>query len=34
MAFQKFPHCTVAIGPVDAEAMITFPNGMRSVLRK
>ena len=34
MAFQKFPHCTVAIGPVDAEAMITFPNGMSSVLRK
>ena len=34
MAFQRFPHCTVAIGPVDAEAMITFPNGMRSVLRK
>ena len=34
LAFQKFPHCTVAIGPVDAEAMITFPNGMRSVLRK
>ena len=31
---SKFPHCTVAIGPVEAEAMITFPNGMRSVLRK
>ena len=31
---SKFPHCTVAIGPEEAEAMITFPNGMRSVLRK
>ena len=31
---SKVLHCTVAIGPnVDAEAMITFPNGMRSVLR-
>ena len=34
LAFQKFPHCTVGLGPVDAEAMITFPNGMSSVLRK
>ena len=34
LAFQKFPHCTVAIGPMDAEAMITFPNGMSAVLRK
>ena len=31
---SKFPHCTVAIGPVDAEAMITFPNGMRPVLQR
>ena len=34
LAFQKFPHCTVGLGPVDAEAMITFPNGMSSDLRK
>ena len=24
IAFKDFPHCTVSIGPVDAEAMITF----------
>lgn len=32
--FQKFPHCTVAIGLNDAEAMITFPHAMRAGLRK
>jgi hypothetical protein len=33
-AFQEFPHCTVGIGPVDAEAMITFPHRMPPALRK
>jgi hypothetical protein len=33
-AFQEFPHCTVGIGPVDAEAMITFPHRMPPARRK
>ncbi|MDA0204698.1 MAG: hypothetical protein O2795_05040 [Acidobacteria bacterium] len=34
LAFQRFPHCTVSIGPVVAKAMITFPHGMRTSMRK
>ncbi len=34
VAFQKYPHCTVAIGPVDAAEMITFPHSMSPALRK
>lgn len=32
--FEKYPHCTVGLGPTDAEAMITFPNGMPRRLLK
>lgn len=31
--FDKFPHCTISVGPDDAEAMITFPHGMPAALR-
>jgi hypothetical protein len=31
--FQRFPHCTVAIGAEKADAMITFPHGMSGALR-
>lgn len=31
--FDKFPHCTISVGPDDAEAMITFPHGMPASLR-
>jgi hypothetical protein len=34
LEFQKYPHCTVGIGPNDAEAFITIPNGMSPTLRK
>ena len=34
LAFHDFPHCTVGIGPEVAEAMITFPHGMSTKLRK
>jgi hypothetical protein len=32
--FDKFPHCTISVGPDDAEAMITFPHRMPAALRK
>jgi len=32
--FKKFPHCTVGIGPDVAEAMVTFPHGLRAKLKK
>jgi len=32
--FDKYPHCTIGIGPIDAEAMMTFPNGMSPTLRR
>ncbi len=31
--FDKYPHCTISVGPDDAEAMITFPQGMPASLR-
>ena len=31
--FDKYPHCTISVGPDDAEAMITFPQGMPAALR-
>lgn len=33
MAFQKYPHCTVALGPDDAEAMVTVPHATSRKLR-
>ena len=33
IAFQKYPHCTVAIGPDDAEAMMTVPHATSRHLR-
>ncbi len=33
IAFQKYPHCTVAIGPNDAEAMMTVPHATSRLLR-
>jgi hypothetical protein len=32
--FDKYPHCTIGIGPYDAEAMLTFPNGLPGPLRR
>jgi len=34
MSFSQFPHCTIALCADVAEAFVTFPNGMRSGLRR